>query len=272
MSLRKATAVVVVIAVIAGAAFFFYSRPAGQKVATPPTPATVPPVPGETAARPVPEPEPVFTEMPEAEAPPPLPPLDSSDAEAREAATGLAGSAFVERFLVPDSVIRKIVATVDNIPRQKLDMRIRAAPALGGRFLVAGTEDDILLHPDNFERYSPFVALVAGIDPVGAADVYVRFYPLLQQAYQELGYPERQFHNRLLEVIDHLLATPEVPTPIRLVRPHVLYHYADPDLEARSAGQKALIRMGPANVAALKDALRAFRVELLSRTEPGGAS
>ncbi|MEJ2515306.1 MAG: DUF3014 domain-containing protein [Gammaproteobacteria bacterium] len=270
MSLRNITITIVVIAVLAGAAFFFYSRPAGQKAETPLEPATVPPVP-EVAA-PGPEPEPVFTEAEVAEPPAPLPALESSDAEAREAVTRLAGRDFVERFLVPDSVVRKVVATVDNVPRQKLDMRIRAVPALGGRFLVAGTEDDIVLHPDNFDRYTPFVSLVAGIDPARVADVYVRFYPLLQQAYQELGYPDQQFHNRLLEVIDHLLATPEVPTPIRLVRPHVLYHYADPDLESRSAGQKALIRMGPANVAAIKDALRAFRVELRSRTEPGAGT
>ena len=110
--------------------------------------------------------------------------------------------------------------------------------------------------------------LVAAADPAQAADVYARYYPLLQEAYQDLGYPARQFHARLLEVIDHLLATPEVQTPIRLVRPHVLYKYADPDLEARSAGQKALIRMGPEHMAVLKDKLRALRVELIARTGP----
>ena len=50
-------------------------------------------------------------------------------------------------------------------------------------------------------------------------------------------------------MIDHLLATPEIEGPIRLVQPKVLYEFADPELEARSAGQKLLLRMGAANAA-----------------------
>jgi hypothetical protein len=268
MSLKKATIGLILLAVAGGAAFFLYSRPAGQKTETLTDTPVAQPAPDSVSREP--EPEPVFSppDPPEPEPPVPLPALESSDPEAREALASLAGKGFVERFLVPDSVIRKLVTTVDNLPREKVDMRVRVVPALGGRFLVAGTEDDIVLHPDNFSRYDPFVRLVTAADPAKAAAVYARYYPLLQQAYQELGYPSRQFHGRLLEVIDHLLATPEVPTPIRLVRPHVLYKYADPDLEARSAGQKALIRMGPEHMAVLKDKLRALRVELIARTGP----
>jgi hypothetical protein len=268
MSLGKATFVLAALTLLGGVVFLLYSRPAGEKpqaVVQAPQVGTAPAeVPRE------PEPEPVFSPpaAPEAEPPVPLPPLDTSDPEATEALASLAGKGFVERFLVPDAVIRKLVTTIDNLPREKVDMRVRVVPALGGRFLVAGTEDDIVLHPDNFSRYDPFVRLVTAADPAEAAAVYARYYPLLQQAYQELGYPSRQFHGRLLEVIDHLLATPDVPTPIRLVRPHVLYKYAEPDLEARSAGQKALIRMGPEHTAVLKDKLRALRVELIARTGP----
>ncbi|HKC44456.1 MAG TPA: DUF3014 domain-containing protein, partial [Burkholderiales bacterium] len=67
------------------------------------------------------------------------------------------------------------------------------------------------------------------------------------------------FNDRLVEVIDHLLATPTVTGPIKLARPWVLYEYADPALESRSAGQKALIRMGPENAARLKAKLREIR-------------
>jgi len=268
MSLAKATVALLVLALLGGLAFFLYSRPAGEGPAAVVSPPPVEPAPAQRPSEPEPEPAFVEPEEPPAEPSVPLPPLDQSDPEVREAAAGLAGKSFVERFLVPDSVVRKLVTTIDNLPREKIDMRIRAVPALGGRFLVGGTEDDIVVHPDNFSRYDPFVTLVSAVDPASAADLYVRYYPLLQAAYQELGYPDRQFHNRLIQVIDHLLATPEIQTPIRLVRPHVLYKYADPDLEARSAGQKALMRMGPAHLAALKDKLRAFRVELVSRTAP----
>ena len=88
---------------------------------------------------------------------------------------------------------------------------------------------------------------------------YVRLYPLFQKSYEELGYPKGYFNDRLVEVIDHLLATPDVPAPIALVQPKVLYEFADPALESRSAGQKMLMRMGPVNESRVKAKLRDIR-------------
>jgi hypothetical protein len=95
--------------------------------------------------------------------------------------------------------------------------------------------------------------------------LYVRFYPLFQQAYRELGYPKGYFNDRLVEVIDHLLVTPEITGPIRLTKPWIMYEFADPALEARSAGQKTLIRMGPANALRVKAKLREFRRQIAGR-------
>ena len=64
-------------------------------------------------------------------------------------------------------------------------------------------------------------------------NVYFRFYPLFQQSYQNLGYPNGYFNDRLVQVIDMLLATPQPTGPIELVRPNVMYTFADPTLEAR---------------------------------------
>ena len=96
---------------------------------------------------------------------------------------------------------------------------------------------------------------------------WLRYYPLFQEAYEYLGYPSAYFNDRLIDVIDHLLATPVVDGPIRLVRPHVLYKYADPDLEALSAGRKALIRIGPDNANRVKQKLREIRQILTGQSE-----
>ena len=45
----------------------------------------------------------------------------------------------------------------------------------------------------------------------------------------------------------------------RSTQPKVLYEYADPALESLSAGQKALVRMGPDNEAKVKAKLRELR-------------
>ena len=89
--------------------------------------------------------------------------------------------------------------------------------------------------------------------------LYMRFYPLIQEAYDALGYKNRYFNDRFIFVIDHLLKTPEVIGTIQLVQPKVFYEYADPALESLSAGQKILLRIGPANMAILKAKLVEIR-------------
>jgi len=55
---------------------------------------------------------------------------------------------------------------------------------------------------------------------------------------------------------------------VELSQPKVLYEYADPSLEARSAGQKILIRMGPVNESRVKTKLREIRRALTGQALP----
>jgi hypothetical protein len=66
-------------------------------------------------------------------------------------------------------------------------------------------------------------------------------------------------------VIDLLLQTPEITAPIALTQPKVFYEYADGELESRPAGQKMLLRMGPANARIIKAKLREFRAEIAKK-------
>ena len=109
-----------------------------------------------------------------------------------------------------------------------------------------------MLDPANYERYKPLVQLIGSMDTQQLFSTYTRYYPLFQQAYESLGHPPQYFNDRLIEVIDHLLATPELQGPIALAQPNVQYEFADPKLESRSAGQKVLIRMGSDNAKSVK--------------------
>ncbi len=82
------------------------------------------------------------------------------------------------------------------------------------------------------------------IDQNLAIKIYTYFYPLFQTAYEQLGYKNAYFNDRLVYVIDHLLETPNPPDPLLLAQPAVLYTYADPSLENLSSGQKILLRIG----------------------------
>jgi hypothetical protein len=165
--------------------------------------------------------------------------------------------------LVPERIVRNLVVTIDNVPRQQLALNQRPIQPPAGDFATAGPEDAIVLAPENFARYEPFVALVSNIDAKTLVSFYRGLQPLFQQAYEELGHPDASFDTRLTEVIEHLLQTPTPRGQIALVRPSVLYQYADERLEKLSAGQKLLIRMGVDNATVIKGKLREIQAELL---------
>jgi hypothetical protein len=194
-----------------------------------------------------------------------LPALNDSDAVAHDSLAGVIGREPVEQFLVPQNIVRHIVVTVDNLPRKKLAVELRPLKATPGQTVTATQGDLTSLSPDNFARYAPLMHVLEKTDVKALAVVYQRLYPLFQQAYEDLGYPGKYFNDRLVEVIDQLLQTPEITTPIQLTQPKVFYEYADPDLEARPAGQKLLIRMGPENERLIKAKLRDFRAEIVKK-------
>jgi len=175
----------------------------------------------------------------------PLPSLQESDAYLRLGVLEIFGES-MDQFLVASGIIERIVATVDSLPRAEIPARIRPLTGVTGQFQIGGQDESGEFHmsPGNFSRYEELVGLAETVDLNEVMDLYRRFYPLFQNAYVELGYPDGYFNDRLVEVVDHLLSTPKITGPIELVRPHVLYEYSDPELEALSGGQKLMLRIG----------------------------
>lgn len=194
--------------------------------------------------------------------PPALPKLAASDPVLVQALDGLLDTDELANLIHRDAVIRRAVLTVDNLDRHRLSLEKRSAPSPAGLFLVREQGDGYILSPENYARYTPYVHLAEAVDINQLVRLYVRYYPLFQQAYEDLGYPSRHFNDRLIEVIDHLLAAPRINGPIQLVRPHVLYRFSDPALEALSPGRKILVRMGPENADRIKARLRDLRQAL----------
>lgn len=192
----------------------------------------------------------------------PLPSLPESDDSAKSAAAEIVGKDRLAKWFYPDSVVRRMVVTVDNLPNKQLPERYRLSKPVAGKLAVTEEGGATFLHPGNDKRYTPYVQLFQQIDTKKLVALYVRFYPLLQEEYRNLGRPSGHFNDRLVETIDDLLAAPVVDGPVQLVRPNVFYQYADPRLEGRSAGQKLMIRLGPSNAAAVKEKLKEIRAAL----------
>jgi hypothetical protein len=245
--------VVLVVAAAVGGGWYYWH---GSNVpAPPPAAAESPPPP------PPPEDSAPVHPMPETSegAGAPLPALNDSDPVIRQAFASLVGSDTVMEYLVSENILRRIVVTVDNLARAKAPLEQRPVSSAPGTFVAAGDEQHAVLDARNFARYQPMVAVIQNLDIARLTALYVHFYPLIQRCYQDLGYPNAYFNDRLVQVIDVLLATPAPSGPVELVRPSVMYEFADPAMEARPSGQKLLIRMGPDNAKVIKAKLMELR-------------
>lgn len=262
MNTRKLTlSLVVAAALAAGAALWFVqhsSPPAAPPVAAaPPAPAEPPRTAASESHYPV-----------ESAAAAPL---------GREgiaaALEQVLGRATVSSFFVTDDLPRRFAATVDNLGRSHAPALLWPVTPTAGRFTVQDSGAATVIADANAARYAPFVRMVEAVDLGRAVELYRRMYPLLQNAYQELGYPKGYFNDRVVKVIDLLLATPQPEGPLQVhllevkgsvasTRPWVRYEFADPQLESLSAGQKILLRVGPDHERRLKAKLTQLRTAL----------
>jgi hypothetical protein len=244
----------VVALLLAGAGYYWYTT----RTADAPPPAVSQPQPAPSAPQAEAK---AAVKLPAPEPAKPLPSLENSDSMMRESLSGLLGRKGFEDFVVPTELVRRIVATVDNLPRQTAPRRMLPLNPVPGAF----TPD-----ASNTARYVPFVRVMEAVNPKALVYSYVQAYPLFQGAYEQLGFPGKYFNDRLLEAIDDLLAAPELAAPAELLRPKVLYEFSDPDLETRSAGQKVMVRMGTENQLRVKAKLHEIRQELAaaSRRKP----
>lgn len=263
---------IVVVVAIAVAAGWWFGQRGTPDVATVLPPASAPAAPAPQAAASEPA---IQYPLPE--------PAASEPLQAAGIAGALAdwlGRQQADTFLQTDDFARRVVATVDNLGRAYAPASVWPVNPAAGRFAVQERADgSAVIAADNARRYAPLVALAEAVDLHHTVNLYLRMYPLLQRAYEELGYPKAYFNDRLIQVIDLLLASPEPAGPIAVQltevkgpepsqRPWVRYEYVDPSLQSLAAGQKIMMRVGTANERRLKARLAALRKELLARGTP----
>jgi hypothetical protein len=206
-----------------------------------------------------------------------LPALGDSDAGVASALARLAGGDALTSLLVRQQIIARIVATIDALPRRGLSTYMMPVHTPKGVFSTDDSGSATVIGAKNAARYAPYMKIIEAADPQAVVAWYVHAYPLFQEAYQQLGYPKGYFNDRLIVVIDDMLTAPEPAQPPALMRSRTYYVYTDPTLESLSAGQKLLLRVGPANEATIKDKLRAIRAALIGQhlravPEPAGTA
>ncbi|GAB2462504.1 hypothetical protein GCM10027082_12470 [Comamonas humi] len=272
----KAVALLVLVLAAGGYGWWKYGRqmvapaPQAETPAQPAPEAASPPSAADKAASEAEEHHPLEPAA-DAQGNPPLAP--DANTAFDSAVTGWLGRERSLRFVAADGLARRIVATIDNLPRSHVASQLWPLHPVGGRMAVEGSGADLHIAAGNAARYGAVVDFVTGLDPAPGVALYKRVYPVLQRTYEELGYPGKHFNDRLVAVIDHLLKTPEPVQPLALKlvqvqgqvapqQPWLRYEFADPQLQALSSGQKILLRMGPEHASRVKASLRAVRAQI----------
>ena len=193
-----------------------------------------------------------------------VPPLDQSDPVVRALVRALSDNPVVAAWLATDGLIRGFTVAVANIaggiaPRKALSALRPPAP-----FRVQERRGRFFIEPRSYDRYTALADAVASIDPMGATKLYATLKPRIEEAFGELGFPDRRFDQVLEQAIVTLVHTPTPEGPIQVVpsTEGIGYLFADGGLERLSESQKALLRMGPRNARVIKAKLRDIALAL----------
>lgn len=182
-------------------------------------------------------------------APQPLPKLEQSDplltAKLLEQnwQPGLAG------LINTKQMVRNLVVTIDNLAQQQLVAKHPVVAPLDEPFKALIQQDGKTYQIDSagYQRYQPYLQLLESVEPEQLVQLLQQYQPWFEQAFAELGYPEMSFKQRLAQAINQFLAIESPTVDTTLLRRSVAYTYADPTVEGRSALEKQIIRLGPAN-------------------------
>lgn len=190
-----------------------------------------------------------------------LPPLDDTDPLVRDLVRTLSSHPRVLAWLTTNGLIRNFTVSVANVAAGRTpapNLRVLRPP---GAFGVIESGDTPMMDTRSYSRYDDLAAAVASVDAAGAAQLYSRLKPRIEDAYRELGY-DTPFDRALEAAIVRVLEAPLVEGDVALIPSGGLYQFNDPRLERLTAAQKQLVRTGPRNTRTIQRKLREIGLAL----------
>ena len=205
----------------------------------------------------------VEVEAPVAEAAVDLPRLNDSDSFVAEKISELSSGTSLLSYLVDEQLVRRAVVLVENISRGQYPQTALPYKPIVEDMQVSSDDGRLFtMEAASYTRFDAAVAAFVALDTEQTVGLYRLLSPLLQQAYAEIGFRDAEFEQARIKAIDAVLSAPEIEGPFQLVKPSVMYLYADTRLEELANMNKQLIRLGPENSARLKAKLREFKQAL----------
>ena len=192
-----------------------------------------------------------------------LPTLNNSDTFVFEGLRAMQNGASVLRLLAQDQIVRKFVVFVENISRGEFPQTGLPYKALGEEMPVSNIDENFFVMEDSAHaRFDEIVQTFVSLDTDAAITLYRTLSPLFQQAYAEIGFRNVSFDETLRLSINNIVRTTNMEGPYQLVKPSVMYLYADASIENLQEVHKQLLRIGPDNTIILKAKLREFASQL----------
>jgi hypothetical protein len=192
-----------------------------------------------------------------------LPSLNDSDDFVLEGLRALQNGAALIRVLADEQLIRSIVVFVDNISRGDFPQTSLPYKRIGEEMSVRNIDANLFVMEANaHDRFNQLIDTFVAVDTDQAMILYRTLQPLFQQAYAEIGSRNVNFDDTLRSAINAVLRSSNVEGPYQLVKPSVMFLYADANIENMEEMQKQLIRIGPGNTEKLKAKLRQFSEQL----------
>ncbi|RHW75617.1 DUF3014 domain-containing protein [Colwellia sp. RSH04] len=191
----------------------------------------------------------------------PLPSLDDSDSWLKVKLPELTWRKELLKLVIDEDMIRRFVVFTDNFAQGTL--AYEHSPFILPT--VKFTPDDETVSFQNnqnvwgwdeksSERFNLYVDLLRSIDSASLVEWYFEVKPLVDEAYQELGYDD-DFTVVLQESIMHVLDMELPKEQVKLIQPSVMYKYQDQSLEELSDSDKLLLRLGKENLLIIKSIL-----------------
>ncbi|MCP5079033.1 MAG: DUF3014 domain-containing protein [Psychromonas sp.] len=167
-----------------------------------------------------------------------------------------------QSLFVPLDIIRNMVVFVDNFSRGELVANFSPLEKPKGQFTVTEQDGTIIIDTDSYLRYDKYAKAINSLDAERFIEIYSLISPLIDEAYQEIGYPTGSFNHTFDKAINHLLDTPIIYYNLELTSPSVMYQYADENFESLPDTQKLMLRMGPDNLQMVQRKLQEIQNEL----------
>ncbi|MDN4502204.1 DUF3014 domain-containing protein [Alteromonadaceae bacterium BrNp21-10] len=203
-------------------------------------------------------------ELPQYNEPTPQPapvekPLDTSDNTIKSLIEATSSYEALAHVLVDDDLLNRFVVFTDNMASEQIANSHRLLKSPKQKFKVYQQADKFWIDASSFKRYSLYTDIFVSMETAEMVNLYKKYLPAISEKYLEIGASSDEFNQVLDNAIEHILDTPEVPTPIEVTTDSVMYKFVDERLESLSPVQKQLLRTGPENMRQIKAKLREFR-------------